>query len=255
MFQPCVRIIPRLDIKSGKLIKGIKLEGLRVVGDPLDRAIEYYNTGADELFFHDAVASLYNQNHLGSLLEKITDEVFIPVTVGGGIRSVEDALFLYNCGADKIAVNTAFVQNPEFITELVDIFGSQSVVGSIEAKCIDVNRWEVFIESGRQKTGIELNDWISVLEEKGVGEIFLTSVDTEGTRKGLNLDLSRYLKKVGVPLIYCGGFKEPQNIKDLISNYAVEGIAIADYLHYNRGEINEIKYWLDKNSIQVRNNS
>ena len=138
---------------------------------------------------------MYNQNHLGSLLEKITDEVFIPVTVGGGIRSIDDALFLYTCGADKIAVNTAFVQNPEFITELVDIFGSQSVVGSVEAKCIDANHWEVFIESGRQKTGIELNDWISVLEDKGVGEIFLTSIDNEGTRKGLKFRPIKIFKK------------------------------------------------------------
>lgn len=247
-----IRLIPRLDIKSGKLIKGIKLEGLRVVGDPFESAIRYYNDGADELFFHDAVASLYNQNHLGDLLELITDEVFIPVTVGGGIRSVEDALYLFNKGADKVAINTAFVARPNFITELSTLFGSQSVVGSIEAKYINDGRWEIVTESGRQKTGIELNSWIKTLTDKGVGEIFITSVDREGTRKGLDLNLSKYLHTTRVPMIFCGGFNNTQNIKDLISNYSVQGVAIADYLHYKRGNISEIKEQLKKDSINIR---
>ena len=252
MFQSGIRLIPRLDIKSGKLIKGIKLEGLRVVGDPFDAAIEYYENGADELFFHDAVASLYNQNHLGNLLELITDEVFIPVTVGGGIRSVEDAVYLFNKGADKVAVNTAFVARPEFITELSDLFGSQSVVGSIEAKYINENRWEVVTESGRENTGIELNEWMSILKDKGVGEIFLTSVDFEGTKKGFDLNLAEYIKPISIPLIFCGGFKEPQDVINLTSNYSVQGVSIADYLHYKRGTISDIKQWLKDNSIEVR---
>ena len=247
-----IRLIPRLDIKSGKLIKGIKLEGLRVVGDPFLSALKYYEDGADELFFHDAVASLYNQNHLGDLLELITDKVFIPVTVGGGIRTVSDALYLFRRGADKVAINTAFVARPEFITELSSVFGSQSVVGSVEAKCMKLGRWEVVTESGRENTGIELNDWISILQEKGVGEIVVTSVDHEGTRKGFDLKLAKYLNPTDVPLIFCGGFREPKNTLELISSYSVEGICMSDYLHYGRGTISEIKKWSKINLLNMR---
>jgi len=247
-----IRIIPRLDIKSGKLIKGIKLEGLRVVGDPFESAIRYYNDGADELFFHDAVASLYDQNHLGDFLELITDEVFIQVTVGGGIRSVEDAVYLFNKGADKVALNTAFVRNPKLIEKLAELFGSQSVVGSIEAKCINDDRWEIVTESGRENTGIELNEWMGILQAKGVGEIFITSVDNEGTKKGFDLKLANYMKVVNVPVIFCGGFNNPKNIHELVSVYNVQGIGIADYLHYKRGKISDIKTWSKQNTINVR---
>ena len=246
------RVVPRLDIKSGKLIKGIKLEGLRVVGDPFEAAMRYYNGGADELFFHDAVASLYDQNHLGDLLELITDKVFIPVTVGGGIRSVEDAIHLFNRGADKVALNTAFVRKPELATELAGLFGSQSVVGSIEAKYRSDTRWEIVTESGRENTGIELNEWMVTLKEKGVGEIFITSVDNEGTRKGLDVKLANYIQVTEIPIIFCGGFNNPENIHDLMAAYEVQGIAIADYLHYERGGIIDIKKWSKKNSINVR---
>lgn len=252
MQKTNIRLIPRLDIKSEKLIKSIKLEGLRVVGDPLVSALKYYENGADELFFHDAVASLYNQNHLGDFLEKITDKVFIPVTVSGGVRSVSDAKYLFNRGADKIAVNTAFVQRPEFITELSNLFGSQSIVGSVEAKSVTKDRWEIVTQSGRENTNIELNHWISTLQRMGVGEIVLTSVDYEGTRKGFDLKLASYLNPTSVPIIFCGGFREPSNILELASKYNVEGICISDYLHYNRGSIDEIKRFSKNNLLNMR---
>ena len=252
MLRTNIRLIPRLDIKSKKLIKSIKLEGLRVVGDPFKAALKYYENGADELFFHDSVASLYNQNHLGDFLESITDKVFIPVTVSGGIRTVSDAKYLFKRGADKIAVNTAFVARPKFITELSNIFGSQSIVGSVEAKFITKNRWEIVTESGRERTGIELNSWISILQEMGVGEIVLTSVDYEGTRKGFDLKLASYLNITSVPLIFCGGFTEPENILELVSKYNVQGVCISDYLHYERGSISEIKKFGKNNFLNMR---
>tara|TARA_B100000989_G_scaffold289062_1_gene260418 strand:- start:658 stop:1428 length:771 start_codon:yes stop_codon:yes gene_type:complete len=253
LFESSIRIIPRLDIKSGNLIKGINLEGLRVVGNPFDAAINYYLTGADELFFHDAVASLYNQNHLGDLLEKITDKVFIPVTVGGGIRSLEDAIYLFERGADKIALNTAFVLDPSLISKLSNHFGSQSVVGSIEAKKISETRWEIFTESGRQTTGIEIKKWMETLIEEGVGEILITSIDKEGMRKGFDLDLAKYLNDhYQVPIIFGGGFKEPNDLLRLKKEFSFEGITVADYLHYKRGSIGEIKSFAKNYNLNIR---
>ena len=172
-----MRIIARLDIKNKNLIKGINLEGLKIVGEPNKFAIEYYENGIDELIFMDSVASLYGRNNLYDIINEASNNIFIPLTVGGGIRNIDDALKAFNSGADKITVNTAAVEDNNLINNLSKKFGSQSLVLSIEAKKIDKNKWEVFTNNGRQETGLNVIDWCKNAEDRGIGEILLTSVD------------------------------------------------------------------------------
>ena len=185
----CKRVIARLDIKGSRLIKGIRLEGLRVIGDPEQAAITYYQNGADELLYLDAVASLYGRNSLNELLRNTRGKVFVPVTAGGGIRSVEDAAELLAAGADKVAINTAALNNPELITELSEAFGSQCVVLSVQARRKGPNSWEAMAECGREKTGWDVLKWIKKAESLGCGEILLTSVDQDGTMSGPDSEL------------------------------------------------------------------
>ena len=184
-----VRLIARLDIKGASLIKGIQLEGLRVIGPPSEFANRYYQQGADELIFMDCVASLYGRNHLGGIIKSAVVDIFVPLTVGGGIRSVADASELLRCGADKVAVNTAAVSNPQLISDIAHRFGSQCMVLSIEARKIGLTSWEVLTDGGRERTGLDVVEWVRRAESLGAGEILLTSVDREGTRKGFDLAL------------------------------------------------------------------
>ncbi|HAU1940509.1 TPA: imidazole glycerol phosphate synthase subunit HisF, partial [Legionella pneumophila] len=184
-----VRLIARLDIKGPNLIKGVHLEGLRVVGNPNEYAMAYYAQGADELIYMDTVASLYGRNNLSEIVKTTAENVFIPITVGGGIRSVDDAKQLLRCGADKVAINTAATKNPTLISDIARRFGSQCVVLSIEAKRTVDGRWEVMTDNGREHTGMDVVDWARNGEEFGAGEILLTSIDQEGTRKGFDLEL------------------------------------------------------------------
>ena len=247
-----LRIIPRLDIKSPNLIKGIHLEGLRVVGDPHSRAKNYFAAGADEVLYVDIVASLYGRNNLVELVRATAEDVFVPMTVGGGIRSVADARALLQAGADKIAVNTAAIRRPELIRELVDVWGSSTVVLSIEAKR-DGDRWESFTDNGRERTGRDVRDWCEEAQVLGVGEILLTSVDREGTRRGFDVDLLDALSdSVRVPLIISGGFGEVAHALAAIERDIVSAIAIADCLHYHRITITEIKSALACRGVRVR---
>src|SRR6185437_12546090 len=184
-----VRLIARLDIKAPNLIKGIHLEGLRVIGDPNVYARRYYEQGADELIYMDIVASLYERNSLTDIVEKATRNVFVPLTVGGGVRSVEDARKLLASGADKVGINTAAVRRPALIAEIAQRFGSQAVVLSIEAKRSSPGHWEAYTDNGREHTGLDVVAWAKRATELGAGEILLTSVDQEGTRKGLDVAL------------------------------------------------------------------
>ena len=185
------RLIARLDIKGPNLIKGVQLEGLRVLGDPREFAIEYYNAGIDELLYMDIVASLYGRNNLLTTVERTAEEVFVPLTVGGGIRSLSDVRAILNSGADKVAVNTAAMRNPRLLREIADTFGSQCVVLSVEAKRQQSGEWEAYTDNGRERTGRSVIEWISEATRNGVGEVLITSVDREGTRRGLDLDLLR----------------------------------------------------------------
>jgi len=251
-FHP-IRIIPRLDIKNDTVIKSINLEGLRVVGDPTDLAYKYYAQGADELLYVDVVASLYGRNNLKEFVYKATKNIFIPITVVGGIRSVEDFREMLYAGADKVGLNTAAIQNPDLITELANQFGSQSLILSIEAKKIKENYWEVMTHNGREKTGKNVIEWIQQAIKKGIGEILVTSIDQEGTRKSFDINLMKQInKKVNVPVIASGGMGSLQHSIDLIKNCNVSGFCIADAIHYNRYTVNEIRKKLIDNNFNLR---
>ena len=184
-----VRLIARLDIKGPNLIKGIHLEGLRIVGAPADYALKYYNAGIDEFIYMDSVASLYGRNHLAEIVSAAVKDIFVPITVGGGIRSTDDVTQILRSGADKVAINTAAVSNPELISKVAQRFGSQCMVLSVEAKKCGSNSWEVYTDGGRERTGIDVVSWVQQAAELGVGEILLTSVDMEGTRRGFDIAL------------------------------------------------------------------
>jgi imidazole glycerol-phosphate synthase subunit HisF len=248
-----VRLIARLDIKGPNLIKGIHLEGLRVIGSPNEYALKYYQQGADELICMDCVASLYGRNSLGDIIQNAAKDVFVPMTVGGGIRSVEDATNLLRCGADKVALNTAAVATPKLINDISRRFGSQCMVLSIEAKQIAPGRWEVYTENGREPTGLNVIDWVKKGVELGAGEILLTSVDKEGTRKGYDIPLIRNVtQEVSVPVIASGGMGKPEDMIDAVLDGEADAIAMADILHYNRATINEIRRTAISSNIEVR---
>ena len=250
------RLIARLDIKGSKLIKGIRFEGVRVIGDPWEAALEYYSNGIDEIFYSDAVASLYGRNSLSELLTRTCKNVFVPITAGGGIRSVEDGQLLLKAGADKLAVNSCAVKNPELITSLASRFGEQCVVLSIQARrSIELaSGWEVMIEAGRERTGLDLIDWIKIAQKLGVGEIFVTSVDQDGTQKGPDLDLLHRMNgEVKVPLIFGGGFNNNKEIKQVLKLDSISGISIGAALHYKEIEIQKLKSYLVTNDLPLRN--
>ncbi len=248
-----LRIIPRLDIKGPNLIKGVHLEGLRVVGEPNHYAMKYYKDGADELIYIDSVASLYNRNNLKNILEKTAENIFIPITVGGGIRSLNDASELLKSGADKVAINTAAIKKPTLISEVAERFGAQCMVLSVEAKLNTNGHWEALTDNGRERTGLNLIDWVIKAEELGAGEILLTSVDREGTKKGYDLKLIKSVSEsVKIPIIVSGGMNSPKNIKDVYNNTNVEAYAMANVIHYGDFTIRDIKHSLKKNNIPVR---
>lgn len=237
-----VRLIPRLDIKGPNLIKGVHLEGLRVIGDPQQFAVGYYQAGADELIYMDIVASLYGRNNLSEIVRRTVQDVFIPITVGGGIRSVDDVRHILRSGADKVAINTAAVRRPELISEVSRRFGSQCMVLSIEAKQIGPLKWEAYTDNGRERTGLDVVDWARRAVELGAGEILLTSVDREGTRKGFDLELTRAISAVTpVPLIASGGMGATHDMVAVVTKGGADAVAMADVLHYRRMELAEIR--------------
>jgi cyclase len=237
-----LRLIARLDIKAPNLIKGIHLEGLRVIGDPQVYAQRYYQAGADELLYMDIVASLYNRNSLVDIVRRASENVFIPMTVGGGVRSVEDARQLLRSGADKVAVNTAAVVRPELVTEIARRFGSQAMVLSIEAKQTAPGHWEAYTDNGREHTGLDAIAWAKRGQELGAGEILVTSVDREGTRKGFDIDLVHAVAtSVDIPVIASGGMGSTEHLFDVVERGAADAVAMADVLHYERLTLEEIR--------------
>jgi cyclase len=249
-----IRLIARLDVKGPNLIKGVHLEGLRVIGEPNEHALRYYHQGVDELIYMDCVASLYGRNNLGDIVRATAQDVFVPITVGGGIRSVDDATNLLRCGADKVAVNTSAVENPELISKIASRFGSQCMVLSIEAKQIGPGRWEVLTDNGRERTGRDVIEWIRHGVELGAGEILLTSVDREGTRKGFDIPLIRAVtREVTVPVIASGGMGNPEHMLEAIHQGEADAIVMADILHYKRATIADLREHAKANGIDVRN--
>lgn len=248
-----IRIISRIDVKNDFVIKGIHLEGLRKVGKPNEMAIKYYKHGIDEIVFMDAVAAYYDRNSLNHIIEEACKDVFVPITVGGGIRTINDIQSALNSGADKVAINTKAIANPLFISEASKIFGSQCIVLSIDAKKISTNKWEAYFDNGREPSGLDVLEWAKKGEELGAGEIMLTSIDAEGTKKGFDIELNRAVSEaVSVPIITCGGAGHEKHITDLLNNTNVDAVAVASVLHYEMLEINAIKKELVKNNIKVR---
>lgn len=248
------RLIARLDIKGQNLIKGIHLEGLRVIGQPNKYAKSYYEQGADELIYIDCVASLYGRNSLGEIVQNATKDVFIPMTVGGGIRSVDDVTHMLRCGADKVAINTAAVANPSLIADIARRFGSQCMVLSIEAKRVGPDRWEVFTDNGREYTGLDVIEWVKRGVALGAGEVLLTSVDQEGTRKGFDVALvSAVTGEVSVPVIASGGMGTHEHMVEVIKTGGADAVAMADMLHYGRATIGEIRAAARNAGLHVRN--
>ncbi|MCG3770986.1 MAG: Imidazole glycerol phosphate synthase subunit HisF [Nitrosomonadaceae bacterium] len=248
-----IRIIARLDIKGPNLIKGIHLEGFRVIGDPQEHARRYYRQGADELVYMDIVASLYGRNSLHDIVWRTAHDVFVPLTVGGGLRSVNDVREILRAGADKVAVNTAAVQRPELISEVAHTFGSQCVVLSIEAQRQGKDCWEVYTDNGRERTGLDVVAWARRGVELGAGEILLTSIDQEGTRKGFDCELVRAVSDaVSVPVIASGGMGSAENLVDVVLHGHADAVAMADILHYNRATISEIRSFASTAGVEVR---
>ncbi len=251
--MPRIRLIARLDIKGANLIKGINLEGLRVIGDPNVFARKYDEAGIDEIIYMDSVASLYGRNSLSAIVEKTTSEVFIPITVGGGLRTLEDVQRTLRSGADKVAINTAAIRNPEFITEVANRFGSQAMVLSVEAKRTERGNWEAYYNCGREKSDRDVVEWVQEAVERGAGEVLLTSVDREGTRRGFDIELVKAVTtKVRVPVIASGGMGTIDHLIDVLNRGKADAVAMADILHYNRETTPNIRQRIKQSGFDVR---
>jgi cyclase len=249
-----IRLIARLDIKGSNLIKGIHLEGLRVLGEPNKFALDYYREGIDEIVYMDSVASLYGRDHLADVIRNATESIFVPLTVGGGIRTIDDVKEILRAGADKVAINSHAVQEPRLISEVAEKFGSQCMVLSIEAKQVSGNRWEVYINNGREKTGLDVVEWANRAIGLGAGELLVTSIDREGTRKGFDIDLMKAVSsEVTVPVIASGGMGSYSDLVDVVLIGGVGAVAMADILHYKRASLGQIREAARSGGLPVRN--
>ena len=237
-----MRIISRLDTKNEFVIKGINLEGLRKIGDPLKLAKKYYSDGVDEIIFIDSVASLYSRNNLFHILEKTVEEVFVPITLGGGIRSLEDIYKALSSGADKVSINSFATEKPSFIKDAVNEFGSSTITIYIEAKKIGKKKWEVYKYYGREKTGIDLIEWIKKVQDFNCGEILLTSIDFEGLQRGFDTELlDEVYNIIDKPLIFSGGCGTVEHINSIKKHYPKVSLSIASAFHYNKISPHKIK--------------
>ena len=248
-----IRLIARLDIKAPNLVKGIQLEGLRKLGDPNIFAKKYYQEGIDEIYFEDIVASLYERNSLVEIIKRTTENVFVPITVGGGLRNIDDISSALRSGADKVSINTAAIKNPEIIKKAAKRFGSQSIVLSIQAKK-NTNGWEAYFDNGREHSGIDAVDWASRGEELGAGELLVTSVDKEGMAKGFDSELIKEISSnVSIPVIASGGMGKLEYLSDVIKLGGADAVAMAHVLHYDIIPLNEIRDYASREGIPVRN--
>ncbi len=242
-----MRVIARLDIKNENVIKGINFEGLRVVGNPNKIAKKYYLDGADELIYSDCVASLYGRNNLASFVKDAVKDIFIPITVAGGIRLEKDADLLMNNGSDKLAINTELFKNEVVGSTLIKKYGSQSILLSIQAKKISKTSWEAYINFGRDKTNIDVMEWIKKMTKYNFGELLLTSIDADGVSGGFDVELYEQASKItGIPIIACGGFGKLNHIQELKKYAEIEAISISKALHYEKFNIREIKEFIKK---------
>jgi cyclase len=247
------RVIARLDVKGPNLVKGIHLEGLRVMGDPQAFARRYYAEGADEILYVDIVASLYGRNNILEVVRRTAAAVFVPMTVAGGLRRVEDVRDALRSGADKVAINTAAVARPELIREVSEAFGRQCLVLSVQTKKIGPDRWEAYTDNGRERTGLDALEWAARGVELGAGELLVTSVDREGTQKGMDLEfLAQITARVDVPVIAGGGAGTPEHAARAITAAGADAVAVASMLHYGKHTVGEIKARLAQADVPVR---
>jgi cyclase len=235
------RLIARLDIKNGVVIKGIHLEGQRRIGDPVELARKYYAEAVDEILMMDSVASLYGRSNLFHTISEACKTVFVPITMGGGIRAVEDVEQALAAGADKVAVNSALVSNPQLAEQIAAVYGSQCLVGSIEAKR-NGQGWEAYISNGREPTGRDVVEWAKELEQRGAGELLVTSVDQEGTQRGFDVELCAAVEAaVRIPVVASGGAGKLEHLRLLAARTELQGVAVASLLHYNKVNVAELK--------------
>lgn len=244
------RVIARLDIKGANVIKGLQLEGLRVIGGVGELSRLRYSEGADELLILDSVASLYGRNALLEALRVATDSVFVPVSAGGGVRSLEDARAYFLNGADRVAINSAGLKRPDLFKEIAGAYGAQAVVASVEAKRVGAERWNCFFEAGREDSGIEVKDWISRLSPDSVGEVLVTSVDSDGLMRGPDLNLLSTVCGVSsIPIIYSGGVANGNQASSVLSFEEVSAVAIGSSFHYSRTQASRLKQELSDEGV------
>jgi len=251
------RIIPCLDVDNGRVVKGVKFVDIRDAGDPVEIARRYDREGADEITFLDITASSDNRETIVHVIEKVADEVFIPLTVGGGIRTLEDISRMLKAGADKVGINTAAIFNPEFVRQAAERFGSQCIVVAIDAKCVSTDdepkRWEIFTHGGRKETGLDAIDWAKKMVDFGAGEILLTSMDRDGTKIGFDLELTRAISEaVDVPVIASGGVGTLDHLADGITKGKADAVLAASIFHFAEFSIGEAKQHLHDKGIEVR---
>ena len=247
------RIIPCLDVKDGRVVKGIKFLNLRDAGDPVEVAKFYSEEGADEITFLDITASYERRRNMIDVVERTASEVFVPLTVGGGVRTLEDIRDLLLAGADKVSINTAAVKNPEFVKEASGRFGSQCIVVAIDAKRVSDTRWEVFTHGGRNPTGIDAIEWARRMEDYGAGEILLTSMDRDGTKGGYDLELTRKISEaVGIPVIASGGAGTLEHLYEGLTEGMADAALVASIFHYGEHSIREAKEYLKQKGVMVR---
>lgn len=249
------RIIPCLDVDNGRVVKGVNFLGLRDAGNPVDVAKRYNDEGADEITFLDITASSDNRDTILHVIEKVASQVFIPLTVGGGVRSVADIRRLLNAGADKVSINTAAVTHPDLVSEASAFFGSQAIVVAIDAKAVnaDNSRWDVFTHGGRKDTGLDAVAWAREMQQRGAGEILLTSMDRDGTKIGFNLPLTRAISEaVDIPVIASGGVGNVQHLVEGILQGKADAVLAASIFHFGEVRIREAKLAMQAAGIEMR---
>ncbi len=247
-----VRLVARLDVKAPNLVKGIQQEGLRKLGNPNDYARKYYTDGIDEIYYEDIVASLYERNNILEIVEQTTKDVFVPVTVGGGLRTIDDVAAVLEVGADKVAINTAAIKDPRIITAVANRFGSQCMVLSIQAKR-QHDGWEAYFDNAREHSGLDVINWVKEGEKLGAGEIILTSVDQDGTAAGFDLDLVKAVtEQVDIPVIASGGMGCLSDLKAVVRFGGADAVAMAHVLHYGLYCVSDVRKYCMDAGIPVR---
>ncbi|RVU83766.1 imidazole glycerol phosphate synthase subunit HisF [Leucothrix sargassi] len=251
------RIIPCLDVDNGRVVKGVNFVDIRDAGDPVEVAARYNREGADEITFLDITASSDDRATTVDMVEKIASQVFIPLTVGGGIRQLEDVRRMLNAGADKVAINTAAIHNPELVREATNYFGSQCIVVAIDAKKVSAegepDRWDIFTHGGRRDTGIDAVEWAKKMADYGAGELLVTSMDRDGTKAGFNLPLTKAITDaVNIPVIASGGVGNLQHLADGVTIGGADAVLAASIFHFSEYTVGEAKAFMAEQGIEVR---